>query len=248
MAISRSNRIMSVTASALREIHRIHRQLTDLRSRLDRGPRQVRAAEAHLEGLQARTSTAKQALKQTRMAADDKQLQLRQREDRIKDLQGKLNSCSSNREYQALKEQIAADEQANSVLSDEILEALEKIDELQASVGESEEALLQESTEVETLGKKVAEDQAILQSELERITADLHQAEASLPAEIRPDYERMARARGEEALAQVESEMCTGCFQRLSPQTINVLLLGRAVFCSSCGALLYLPEDTSPTS
>ncbi len=61
-----------------------------------------------------------------------KQLQLREREARIKDLQVKLNTCSSNREYQALKEQIAADQQANSVLSDEILEALERIDVLQA--------------------------------------------------------------------------------------------------------------------
>ena len=101
---------MSVTASALREIHRIHRQITDLRSRLDRGPRQVKASEVHLQGLEEKCAAEKESLKQTRMSADSKQLQLRQREDRIKDLQIKLNGCSSNREFQALKEQIAADE------------------------------------------------------------------------------------------------------------------------------------------
>ncbi len=125
---------MSVTASALREIHRIHRQITDLRGRLDRGPRQVRATELHLQDLEKKRVEGKELFKQTRMSSDDKQLQLRQREDRIKDLQVKLNSCSSNREYQALKEQIAADEQANSVLSDEILESLESLDEQQIAV------------------------------------------------------------------------------------------------------------------
>ena len=47
-------------------------------------------------------------------------------------LKAKLNAAASNREYQALKDQIAADQMAGSVLADEILEALEKIDELAA--------------------------------------------------------------------------------------------------------------------
>ena len=42
---------MSVSASALRELHRIHRQLTDLRERADRGPKQIRARETNLTRL-----------------------------------------------------------------------------------------------------------------------------------------------------------------------------------------------------
>ena len=123
---------MPVSASALRELHRIHRQITDLKGQLERGPKQIRAAESLLERLETAVVSAKDALTHTRVLADGKQLQLREREGRIKDLQVKLNTCSSNREYQALKEQIAADQQANSVLSDEILDALERIDVLQA--------------------------------------------------------------------------------------------------------------------
>ena len=140
---------MSVTASALREIHRIHRQIADLRGQIARGPRQIRAAELHLQEEQEACTQGKLTLKQTRMTSDDKQLQLRQREDRIKDLQGKLNSCSSNREYQTLKEQIAADRQANSVLSDEILEALDKIERQQAELAEHEEDLKKTAAELE---------------------------------------------------------------------------------------------------
>ena len=75
------------------------------------------------------------------MAADQKQLQLKAGEEKIKDLKRKLNAAASNREYQILKEQIAADEMANSVLEDEILEALEKIDQFQAKIAEAEAAL-----------------------------------------------------------------------------------------------------------
>jgi predicted nucleic acid-binding Zn-ribbon protein len=233
-------------ATALREIHRIHRQLTDLRTRLERGPRQIRVSEAQVQDLAEKGSAAKASLKKTRMAADDKQLQLRQREDRIKDLQVKLNSCGSNREYQALKEQIAADEQANSVLSDEILEALELLDELQIAAANHEAEHQKAQAALEQLQTRVRNEQSGLEAELQRVSDELQRVEQQLPAEIRLEYERMARARGEDALAPVENETCAGCFQRLSPQTMNNLILGRAVFCSSCGALLYLPEDTSP--
>ena len=45
----------NIGTSVLRVLHRIQRQLTDLRERLDRGPRQIRAAEAHVQHCEDRT-------------------------------------------------------------------------------------------------------------------------------------------------------------------------------------------------
>ena len=132
---------MNISADALRELHRIHRQLTDLRDRFERGPKQVAAVDANVKKMELELEQAKDAAKKTRILADQKQLQLKGREDKIKELKGKLNQATSNREFQALKEQIAADEQANSVLSDEILEALEKMDQLQIVVKSTDDNL-----------------------------------------------------------------------------------------------------------
>lgn len=234
---------MTISAAALRELHRIHRQITDLKSQLERGPRQVRAAEGLLERLDAELAASKQTLTQTRVHSDDRQLQLRQREARIKDLQIKLNACSSNREYQALKEQIAADQQANSVLSDEILEALERIDELTTKHAKIDADRKQAATALEAVRKETNEKMARLEQELKRVSGELTEAERALPGDFKIDYERISKARGEDALAQVEGETCGGCYQMLTAQTINDLLLSKPVFCKSCGALLYLPED-----
>ena len=59
------------------------------------------------------------------------------------------------------------------------------------------------------------------------------------------EYDRVATARGEAALAQVDGEVCGSCYQTLTTQMMNVLYLSKPLFCKSCGALLYLPEDTS---
>jgi predicted nucleic acid-binding Zn-ribbon protein len=239
---------MNISAEALRELHRIHRQLKDLRDRIDRGPKQIAAAEANIRKMEAELEQAKDASRKTRITADQKQLQLKSREDKIKDLRGKLNQAASNREFQALKEQIAADEQANSVLADEILEALEKMDQLAATAKIADENLKRARDEGSKIKQRVDAERTTLESELVRVQANLVESESKLPGDFKREYERIARVRGEDALAQVDGEVCGHCFQKLTAQTMNDLYLSRPVFCKSCGCLLYLPEDRSPRS
>jgi uncharacterized protein len=236
---------MNIRAEALRELHRFHRQQSDLKNRLARGPRQIRATEAMVQETTEELARRKEALQQARIAADGKQLQLRQREARIADLQGKLNACSSNREFQALKEQIAADEQANRVLEDEILESLEKLDVLQARITETEEQLAKSRQDLEDCRLRVSEAQQGLELELARVSRELDEVENQLPADFRKEYRRIAAVRGEDALAQVDGETCGSCNQTLTPQTLNDLRMERLVACKSCGCLLYIAEDRS---
>ena len=236
---------MTISAASLRELHRIHRQLSDLRSRLDRGPKLIRATEANFSRLESEMAGAKEVYTMARVASDDKQLQLKHREDRIADLKFKLNSANTNKEYQALKEQIAADEQANSVLGDEILEALVKIDDLKEVVSQAEASVAKAKAEAEKTRKRVDEERTGLESELGRVQDELKQAEAQLPLDFKAEYLRICQARGEDALAEVEGETCGGCYRILSPQTMNELYMSKPVFCKTCGALMYLPEDRS---
>src|SRR5947207_12874770 len=117
---------MPSLTESLRTLHRIHRQHSDLRDRLERGPRQIRVAEGSVKKTESDLAQAKDAFKHAKMSSDEKQLQLRQREAKLADLQAKLNMAQSNKEYQLLKDQMAADRQANSVLAEEILEARDK--------------------------------------------------------------------------------------------------------------------------
>lgn len=237
---------MSVTAVALRELHRIHQQLADLRERLDRGPKQIKAREANVARLEAELVKAQGDTKTARMHVDQKQLLLKSGETKIEDLRRKLNACGTNREYQALLEQIAADEMAKSVLEDEILESMGKIDECQGVIKGCQEKLAKAKEELSKAQAAVRDQHGSLQTDAERLEVDLKHAEATLPSEFRDAYNRIVKSRGSDAMAQVDGESCGGCFQRLTANTHNALVMGRAVFCQTCGRLLYLPEDRSP--
>jgi predicted nucleic acid-binding Zn-ribbon protein len=231
---------MTVTAAALRELHRIHQQLTELRDRVERGPKQVRAREANVTQLKSRLDEARSRVQETQVTANRKQLDLRAGEQKIVDLKAKLNACSSNREYQALMEQIAAAEMANSVLADEILESLEKIDALAKAVKEVEGHVAGGTQELDKTRHAVDDAAATLRADITRLENSLAQAEAALPAEFKADYNRVVRGKGAQGLASVEDGVCGGCGQQITLNMQNELMLSKPVFCKACGCLLYL--------
>jgi hypothetical protein len=55
---------MSVSVTVLRELHRIHRQLSDLNERLARGPRQVNARQANVSQQEAALAAAHERVKE----------------------------------------------------------------------------------------------------------------------------------------------------------------------------------------
>ena len=237
---------MTFTAAALRELHRIHRQLTDLRERLDRGPKQVKARQSAVAAAQERLTKTQAEAKAARVAVDQKHLLLRSGEAKIFELKNKLNTCNTNREYQALRDQILADEMANSVLSDEILEAMEKIDHFKPAIAEAEQQIVKQKEELTKVQQAVRDQEEVLRTDVRRLEEELKAAETALPDDFRDAYQRIVKARGEDAMAQVEAESCGGCHQQLTPNVMSQLTMAKVVFCRSCGRLLYLPEDRTP--
>lgn len=233
---------MTVTAAALRQLHRVHQQLADLRDRLDRGPRKVKACEANVARLSAELDAAREAAQQAKMTGDRKQLDLKTGEQKIVDYRAKLNTAASNKEYQTLLEQIAAAEMANSVLSDEILEGFDKIDALDTVSKTAESRFRIGSEDLEKTRSAVQEDAIVIKDDITRLEIELVDSETALPTNFKVDYERVVRNKGADALATVEDGVCTGCGQQITLNMQSELQLSKLIFCRSCGCLLYLPE------
>lgn len=234
---------MSVTAELLRELHRILQQLDELGDRLTRGPRVLKAREAGVAQLEAALAKAQGEAKAMRVMSDQKNLALRAGEDKIKQLKAKLMAANNNREYQALQEQINADLMANSVLSDEILESLDKIEDLKKVVQEAEQELAKGKAEFAKQRQLVTEQEGSLRADVARLKQDLATAEEKLPADMRAEYNRIVGTKGSDGMAAVENNACDGCCQSLQVNLLSELRLGKLVYCKSCGRILYLPEE-----
>ena len=237
---------VALATGTLRTLHRMHRQLEDLSGRLAAGPRRLAALAAAVRQAEVDRDAAQEQVRQARLTADQKQLQLKTAEGKIADLEGKLNACKTNREYQTLREQIAADQMATKVLEDEILEALERADALKPTVPAAEQAIEEARHRLAADEETVRAEAAQLEEEVARLHRELQVQEQELAETLREKYDRVVRHKGADGMASVDGQSCGGCHQQITTQMLSELVAGKIVTCRGCGRLLYTPATASP--
>ncbi len=233
---------MSPQGTGLQEIHDLRLKLQEVSDEIERGPRQIAARQKLLEKKKAELEARRTNLKQLKVAADQKNLQLKTNEAKIRDLQGKLNAAASNREFDALRSQIAADTMAKSVLEDEILEALEGCDSAQNDIKDYEQEIATAEAEVAKFAAGVKEREPGLKTQAAELQAKVADIEKMLPADIVPQYRRLVQSYGARALAPVHGTACGECYVGQRQQTIVELRAGKFIFCT-CGRLMYLAQS-----
>lgn len=223
-------------------LHDLHLKLHAVQEELEKGPRLIKAKENVLAKKQAELDLAKAKYTDQRKQADQKNLQLKTNEAKLADLNAKLNMASTNREFDILKGQIAADKMANSVLEDEILDCMEQVDLLKGKITEAEKVVAAAKDDVQKMTDHVAASEAGLKEKAAKLRPAVAEAETVIPKDFMATYRRLVLAHGAEALAVVENNVCTSCNVSLSPQQGVELRGGRFIFCISCGRLIYAPS------
>jgi len=233
---------MSPTSAGMKQLHDLRLKLREISDQLERGPRQIAARKQNVEKKREELDALRNKLKQMKMVADQKNLQLKSSESRIYDLNGKLNAAANNREYEALRSQIAADTMAKSVLEDEILEALEKVDTAQIDVKKFEQEMTSVDADLQKLTEEVRAKEGGLKEQAAELEKQVAEAEKILPPDIVPQYRRLVQAYGAAALAPVLNKSCSECYVSLTAQVYVELRSGKVRFCT-CGRLMYVAEE-----
>lgn len=230
------------TIEQLNELHRLHQALHEIEEALARGPRQVRARDQLVKNLEKEIEDKKNLIKETRALADRKGLDLKTKEVHLADLSAKLNQATSNREYDVLKGQIEADTVAKSVLEDEIIEQLDKVDRLRTEVAEAEETKKTRISDRDAFAAKFEQDAVGLRERAAGLSKQIGQAETFLSGDKALRYRRLVESHGGHAsMASVEENACSNCRVTITSQHRMQLRMGEILFCSSCGRLLYSP-------
>jgi hypothetical protein len=234
---------MAATTNSLSELHQLHLKYEEAHSQLERGPKQIQARQRFVETKKQEAADIHAKFQKLKMDADSRGLQLKTNEARIESLRGKLNAAASNKEFSIIKEQIEADQVANSVLEDEILEALEKVDSTSQEVGKAEQAVKDAEVETERLRLQITEAKAGLEAECERLKAAIKVAESSIPSKVGEQYRRLVRAHGASAMAAVSNSVCSNCYVSITAQMLVQLNTHNVIFCKTCGRMLYVDDS-----
>lgn len=231
--------------SVLETLHRIQTELNDLNGRLRRGPLVLKSQEAAIEKATAKCDAVLEKHKQLQVDVKMREQAALASDQAITKRKQQLVEAKNNKDYQALQQQIKADEVARSVLDDEILEAMDKVEQ-HGKLIPNEEAEVKKAQELyDRTKRKFVEDKPGIEQEIVRCQGLLAEEEKKLSREFREIYDRLVRqVGGANSLAcVVNQKFCEGCNYQVPVNSLAMLTQGKPITCSSCARLLFLPED-----
>ncbi|HMF16558.1 MAG TPA: C4-type zinc ribbon domain-containing protein [Gemmataceae bacterium] len=233
---------MSAPGAILREIHRLRRNAKDLKGKIDQGPKQLKTQEDKVARQEQILKQAQDDLKHLKVATHEKEGSLKVTDEQVKKYTKQLSDIMSKKEYDALKSELTHSRDKAAKLEDQILEALGQIEERTAQIPVLENNLKEARAQAEQFNREYQARLADLAKQHQETLAKLAEVEGTLPADIKPQYDRLTAAKGEDALALVEGRTCTSCYTEITPQSYNDLIRALFVLCKNCGRMLYLAE------
>ena len=229
-------------AAILREIHRLRRFAKDLQTQIEQGPRTLRAQQARVTRQEEILRQAQEGLKRLKVTTLEKESSHRATLQQITKYQKQQNEAASKKEYDAFQHEIDTARKKVQQLEDEILDAMAQTEEQTPKIPELEKTLQQVREEVARFEREQGARQAEFVAEKQKTEGQIGEVEAALPPEVRPLYNRLVAAKGEDALAAVNGRTCLACYTEITAQNYNDLAQESFVLCKSCGRMLYLPE------
>ena len=235
---------MPTAGEILRELHRLHRHIRDLRAEIEKGPRLIKQQQTKASKHEAAVLDAHDALKRLKVTVHSKETTLKATHQQIAKYEKQLNEAGSKKEYDALQTEIAHAKETCSTLEDEILTAMGEIDDRTAQVPGVEKALAEVKVETAECEKDAQDRHGRLTHDLQETLTALAVAEPGIPPAIRTVYDKQVGAHGADGIAMVKDKTCMVCYASVTQQQLRELEAGMFSLCKTCGRLVYVARET----
>jgi len=223
------------------DLQGVDTRIAALETEAARLPREIASIHATIQGMKQEVEAGK-----TRLDAAKKDQRAREKDLEVvqakrSKTEGRLYEVKTNKEYSAVLAEIEDIKQEKGRVEEEILVLMESQERLAADIKDAESRFkireAQGKQEEAAFQEKLRE----VESELALVRAERAELARQLPPALLADYDKLLKARGGLALAQViKPNLCGGCRMTVTPQRLQELRAQSALLpCESCGRYLY---------
>lgn len=226
------------------KLQTIDTEIYALRDEKELKPQEIKKLEEEFNAKKEKLAQLEKNILDLQKQRKDKELELASKEEQVKKLQIQLYSLKTNKEYQAMLQQINDTKADASLVEDKIIQILDKIDEANKVLNE-EKKKLQEEEKIFLAEKQKIENRI---KDIEARLAELEAKRKLLIPEIDPkiyaQYQRILLNRDGLAIVKVQDNACQGCNMYVPPQVINLIkMYERIITCEVCNRILYIEDE-----
>lgn len=241
---------MSITEKLL-SLYRIERQIQGLTTRVEAARRYYNAQKRQLDELESKRSAAETQGRQLAATAANLETDVNAIDQRIEELRKRMNEAQSAKEYKAVLTELNTVKADRERIETEAIEALGKVDSMNAQVVEIQEQIEQRRKVHEVAANQLEKEQSEIAARLEELKSNRSQAAKAVPAEAIAEFEQLSRRNEGEAMAELieedrrRHEYCCGACNMTVPMELVSVLLSRISIanCPSCRRILYMTEE-----
>ena len=224
----------------LLRVQKVDQEVARLRRDLDSLPAEEARREKRLQQLRRTADERKAAAQDAEVRSRTVEKSIKQSDDEIKKLDGRLNTVKNNAEYQATLFQIEAVRKERAQFEDEGMALLEEIETLRnaakqaaAEVAEEEQVFAAFQGEAQKLREQ-------RQEQVAKAAIDRPTLIQGIPRDLLDKYERLFQSRDSLAIVQLDGQVCTGCWTNVTTSEYARVVGGSSIVqCGSCQRIVY---------
>lgn len=226
------------------ELQKIDLDLKNIKEERERYPKEIKKLDEKKNIEKEKIQKEKEKVELLEKERRQKEGHLNLEQEKVKRAEGRMFEVKTNKEYQALLNEIEAVKEASSREEEEILRVLDEIDELKKNFSKREKevtAILEKiEAEKKTIQEKMVQDDEIWKKQMERREFLSKQIESKLYKL----YSTLKEKRQGVGVVSVKHETCQGCFVNIPPQMfIEVQKNNALIRCPNCNRVLYWEGD-----
>jgi len=226
------------------QLQKIDSEIYALKNEKELKPKEIEAINASHEEKKKHLAGLEESSLNLQKQRKERELELASKEEAIKKLEGQLYQLKTNKDYQAMMQQIEGEKANKSVIEDGILGLFDQSDKIKNDITKEKERL-QEEEKVSQGQKKAIQDRIKeIEDRLAQLEAQRKQILPDVEKKMLTQYERILQNRDGLAIVSVQDNSCGGCNMFVPPQVINLIkMYERIITCEVCNRILYIEDE-----
>ena len=232
---------MDAQLKTLIDLQSVDTRIAALEAEAARLPREIAAIHATLQGMKQEVDAGKTRLDVAKKDQRAREKDLEVVQAKRSKTEGRLYEVKTNKEYSAVLAEIEDIKQEKGRVEEEILVLMDSQERLAADIKDTESRFKIREAQGKQEEAAFQEKLGVVETDLALVRTERAELTRQLPPAVLADYDKLLKARGGLALAQVvKPNLCGGCRMTVTPQRLQELRAQSALLpCESCGRYLY---------
>ena len=232
---------------ALFKMQEIDIQIAELKISKVYKPKILSELRESVDSLEVDLASNKEKLQKAEVSDKNMQLDIDKIKERLVHAKEKLAMVTSNREYEAVQDEIIENEEMLAQQEEELLSIYDEEEECRGKIKDLEKRFEEEQKDSSEKIEKIEGELSHVEDNIKTLENKRDKFIVGVPKRILSKYNRIRKGHQNHAVVNVRKRACGSCMQNLPPQRIQDLKRGDdIVTCSSCGVILAWHEEFSP--